>query len=525
MDGAIVRQPARSKAQTKQQIAEIVSYQAPIGGWNAISALADMKPTEAIWLDNWYPMPGYCEIRGGSSSHATGMTGTGKTLMVYNGITGTSKMFCSTASGIYDVSIAGAVGASVAARTNGKHQWLNFGDGTNNYLILCNGVDAPLYYDGTNWITITGVSSPALTGTTIANLVAPIMHKGRLMFIEKNTLKFWYLAAGAAGGALTAFDLSGIAQKGGYLMAAESWTVDAGAGVDDRMVFITSKGEVIVYQGTNPSAAGTWALVGVYQIGDPLGRNCILKYASELIFLTKQGAYPLSTVWQSSGMDFTKAATRKIQTAFNSSAEAYGTNYGWKALSFPIKSAVIVNVPIAEDGVHHQYIMNTITNAWCRFTGWDAEDFAFFGNDLYYCQGTKVIKAWTGTSDQGGNIEAYGKTAFNYMGKRGLQKQVKMFRPNLSVNGSLNYLIDVDVDFEDKPIVGTATYSVGNAATWDVSNWDQANWRGDLETVKDWYSPACWPGYCASGKIKIATKSLTVRWNSVDYVYEVGNGL
>lgn len=520
-----MRTPARNKSPAKQQTSEFISYQAPIGGWNAISALADMKPTEAVWLDNWYPNPGYCEIRGGSSSHATGMTGTGKTLAVYNGITGTSKLFCATASGVYDVSSAGAVGASVAARTNGKHQWLNFGDGTNNYLIMCNGADKPIYYNGSTWLAVDGTTSPALTGVTTTNLVSPCIHKGRLMFIENSTLKFWYLAAGAAGGALTAFDLSGVAQKGGYLMAAESWTVDAGAGVDDRMVFITSEGEVIVYQGTNPSSASEWALVGVYQISEPLGRNCILKYASELVFLTKQGAYPLSTVWQSSGMDFSKASTRKIQSAFNGSADTYGGNYGWKAISYPEKSAIIVNVPLAEDGIHHQYVMNTINGSWCRFTGWDAEDFAVFNGGLYYCDGSSVIKAWTGTSDQGGNIEAYAKCAFSYFGRRGQQKKVKMLRPVLSVNGSLNFLIDVDMDFEDKEIIGAASYSLSTSGSWDVAKWDEAVWKGGLEIVKNWFTPSCWPGYCAAGKIKIATNRLTVQWNSIDYVIEVGSGL
>lgn len=520
-----MRRPSRNKSKQKQQVSQFVSYQAPVGGWNAYSALADMKPSEAVWLDNWYPNPSYVEIRGGSASHATGMTGTGKTLAVYNGINGASKMFCSTASGVYDVSSAGAVGASVASRTSGKHQSLMFGDGTNNYLIMCNGVDKPLYYDGSTWLAVDGATSPALTGVTTTKLVSPIAHKGRLMFIEKDTLKFWYLAAGAAGGALTAFDLSGVAQKGGFLVAAESWTVDAGNGPDDRMVFITSEGEVIVYQGTNPSSSATWSLVGVYAISEPLGYNCIFRYGSELMFLTKQGAYPLSTVWNSSGMDFSKAATHKIQSAFNESATTYGSIYGWKAISYPAQSAVLVNVPLAEDGKHYQYVMNTINNSWCRFIGWDAEDFALFNGELYYCQSTKVIKAWTGTSDQGGNIEAYGKPAFSYFGSRGQQKDFKMFRPVLSVNGSISFLIDLDIDFEDNEIIGSATYSITSSGSWDSSSWDEAYWESGLRIVKDWQTPNAWTGYSATGKIKVATNLLNIQWMSSDYVFEVGNGL
>ena len=60
-----------------------------------------------------------------------------------------------------------------------------------------------------------GVSVPALTGITTTRLISPIAFKGRFMFLEVNSLSFWYLSAGAAGGALTEFDLSGVAQMGG----------------------------------------------------------------------------------------------------------------------------------------------------------------------------------------------------------------------------------------------------------------------------------------------------------------------
>lgn len=521
-----MRKPARNKASNRQQVSQFVSQPAPVGGWNAVDALAEMKPTDAVSLDNWFPNNGYCEIRGGNSSHATGMTGNSHTLMVYNGLNGTNKLFCATDSGIYNVSSAGAVGASVASRTSGKCYWTMFGDGTSEYLIITNGVDAPLYYDGTSWITITGASSPALTGgVTLANLICPFVFKGRLCFIEKNTCNFWYLSAGVAGGALTKFDLSGVVQKGGYIVAATSWSVDSGYGPDDRFVAITSQGELVVYVGTNPGSSTTWSIVGVYQLAEPLGRNCLFNYGNEVIVLTKSGAYPLSTVLQVGGLDSSKASTRKIQNAFNETAVSYASNYGWKATNYPAESAVLVNVPAAENGTHYQYVLNTVTNAWCRFTNWNAEDFAVFNGELYFCSGTAVYKAWTGTTDQGSAIEAYGKSAFNYFGTKGQLKQFKLFRPVLNVTGSLQFLIDIDVDYSDSLISGVAAYTAPSSALWDSSYWDSGYWGGGYLVSKDWYSPSAWTGFCASGKIKIATNTISVRWMSCDYVFETGNGL
>lgn len=518
-----MRTPLRQKTQiARAQASSSQTYPAPVGGWNARDALANMKPTDAIALDNWYPSASYVEIRGGYVSHATGMANNGKTLATYNPLNGTNKMFAFTQGGTYDVSSSGAVGASVLVRTNGKHQWVNFGDGTNNYLIACNGVDKPAYYNGTTWIAVDNATSPALTGVTSTSLIAPFVSKGRLFFIQKDTLSVWYLSAGAAGGALTEFDFSGVAKQGGYLMAGATWTVDGGDGPDDRIVLVTSEGEALVYAGTNPSSAADWALVGVYALGKPIGRRCLQKYGADLVVITQNGAFPLAAALQSAAIDYKLALSFKIEKAFTDASRLYAANFGWCAYVFPAQSALIVNVPVAEDGVHYQYVMNTITKAWCRFIGWDAEDFAVFNGKLYFTDGTVVYEAWKGQIDGVSNIVAYGKTAFSPFNKPGLQKQVKMYRPVLSVNGPLSFLTDIDVDFKDTEITGTATYTTTAGALWDVDLWDVGYWATGLETIKEWTSPDEYAGNYIAGKIKIATNALTVRWMASDYIYEFG---
>lgn len=518
-----MRTPLRQKTKTaRAQSSAVQSFPAPVGGWNARDAVAEMPETDAVTLENWFPRTSYVEIRGGYLNQLTGMTGLGKTLATYNAITGTSKLFCLTGSGVYDASSVGAAGASLAARTNGKHYWTNFGDGTNNYLILVNGVDKPLYYDGTNWIAVDAASSPALTGIATTSLIGVNGFKGRLFFIEKDSLSFWYLAAGAAGGALTEFPLDGEARLGGYLVAMATWTVDAGNGLDDRAVFITSQGEAIVYQGNNPSAAATWAKVGTYYLGKPLGRRCVAQYGGDVIIMTQGGAFPLSAALQSAAIDYKLALSFKIEKAFTDAGRTYGNVFGWKPTILPGQSALIVNVPIAEDGEHEQYVMNTITKSWCKFTEWDAEDFAVYAGELYFTSGTSVFKAWSGAIDGVNNIVAYGKTAFSYLGRKGLQKQFKMFRPVLAVNGNLSFLTDIDIDFQDGPITGTAIYSVPTAALWDVGLWDSALWSASVDVVKEWTSPDEYSGFCAAAKIKIATNTLTVQWMANDFVYEYG---
>jgi hypothetical protein len=166
--------------------------------------------------------------------------------------------------------------------------------------------------------------------------------------------------------------------------------------------------------------------------------------------------------------------------------------------------------------------MNTITLSWCKFTGWNAEDFAIYNDELYYCSGTSVIHAWTGSSDNGSNIVAYGKSAFNMFSSQAL-KSINLMRPMLQSNGAVNYFMDADVDFTDNDIVGNPVTTSTNASLWGSGIWGTSLWGGSsLQIVKDWQSVNAWPGFYIAGKIKIATNQYTVRWLSTDYMYETG---
>lgn len=524
-----MRTAVRNRRAVRQKVSITETFPAPISGWNARDGLASMQPTDAIVLKNWYPRPSYVEFRGGWAEHATGMAGgNAKTLMVYNKMNGTNELFAATTNWIYNVSSAGAVGGTViTSRTSGKYQWVMFGDGTNNWLIAVNGVDDPAYYDGTTWVEVDETTSPALTGYTgdaVEQFISVNVFKERLFFIPINSLSVWYLPAGAAGGALTEFDLSAEAVKGGYIMAMATWTRDAGSGPDDFAVFLTSEGQAIIYQGTNPSSATTWGKVGSFTIGKPLGRRCVMQYAGDCVVITENGIFPLSSLLQSGDERAKFAMSYKIQNSIVNAARSYGDTFGWKAITFPAYDAMLVNVPIAEDGEHEQYVMNTLTKAWCQFTEWDAEDFAVFNKELYYCIGDEVRKCWTGTIDGEDDIVFYGKQAFQDYGDSN-QKHVQMLMPMLSTNGQVAYSSDVDLDFADDEIVGAATYAVEAGAVWNASNFDESYWASGVSIVRQWSSPSDWTGRWVANKLKIASNSLEGKWMANILMYVHGDGI
>jgi len=314
--------------QTKR-VSVSASLPAPVGGWNSRDSLAAMQPIDAVELINWWVTPTDVVVRNGYSNSVTGITGQVESLMVYNGAA-TSKMFAAAGTSFYDASSAGAVGAAVVTGlTNARWWYQNITTAGGNYMYTVNGTDKPELYDGTNWTAIDGASTPAITGVTTTTLSDVCLFKNRLWFIQKNTLKVWYLPTNAVGGAASLIDLSAIAQKGGYLIKMGTWTIDAGTGADDLAVFVTSEGEIIVYQGTDPSSVATWSLVGVWQIGSPLGTRFLFKYAGDDLIMTHDGLFPLSGALQSSRVNPKVALSDKIQSAISSAASLYNSNFGW----------------------------------------------------------------------------------------------------------------------------------------------------------------------------------------------------
>jgi len=154
-------------AVAQQRRAVTASVPSPIGGWNARDSVAEMNPLDAVVLENFYPTPSEIQLRKGYTQYATGITGQVDTLMQYSGGS-TSKLFAAAGSVIYDVSSAGAAVSVVTGQGSDRLQYVNASTAGGNFLVAVNGADAPLIYDGTNWIKYATIS----TAQTISNLTS-----------------------------------------------------------------------------------------------------------------------------------------------------------------------------------------------------------------------------------------------------------------------------------------------------------------------------------------------------------------
>ena len=495
----------------------VVTLPAPVGGWNARDGLAGMAENDAVTLQNLFPGTTSVNLRNGFANHVTGYGAQVETLMAYSGA-GTTELWSIAGGSIYNATTAGAVGASVVSGlTNSRWQYINVSTSGGNFIELCNGADGVYTYNGTTWTD----QSASITGVTAANLIGINEHKNRVWFIEANSLRAWYLPTQSITGAAAALDLRAFCTRGGYLMAMGTWTIDAGYGVDDLAVFVTAQGECLVYRGTDPSSASTWALVGVWWLGSPIGRRCFVKYKGDLLLITQDGVLPLSGALQSSRLNPRVALTDKIQSAMTTAVDNYGSNFGWQLMPYPNKNALLLNVPVQTGNSQQQYVMNTITGAWCNFTGWRANCFELFNDELYFGGPTYVAKAWSTAADAGGAILLDGLQAFNKFGSQAQNKRFTMMRPMLLLDSTQTVNGAINVDFDQAApasAIGTVAFT---GALWDSAVWDTGLWSDSLAVSKIWQG-ATGVGYWGAPHIQANITGASLQWVSTDVVLEPG---
>lgn len=505
------------------QRVQVVTIPAPYGGWNARDALTSMEPTDAIRLENLIPDTSVVKLRSGYAAHSTGVGTRVDSLMAYTSPT-TSKLFAASSGGkIYDVTATSTATntATATAFTNGQFQHVMMGTGAGSFLVVCNGADVPFYFDGSGWATA------SITGCTAGSsaFVGVTSHQSRLWFIENNTLDAWYLPSSSIQGAAVRLQLGPYCKKGGYLQAIASWTRDGGAGMDDQLIFMTSKGEAVIYSGTDPSSSTLWAKVGTFQIPEPVGRRCVTQIGADLALITSQGVIPLSQILPLSPGGAAKvAATDKISGAFQDAYANGSAMFGWQAIENSKERLLIINVPSVEHTTTYQFVMNVMNGAWCKFSAINTNCWASLGDQIYFggVDGT-VYRYGASTLDNStAAISAVSASAFTDLGSPA-NKQFQMVRTVMYAPDGLVPGVGIHLDYNTENIAVFGTNFDGTGTFWDVGDWDTFNWAGGAVLSREWHG-VNGIGTAVSVEAQFNVTD-AVRFNSMDIMFEPGGYL
>lgn len=471
----MLRRPALPRPQGGgQMVAAPRSLPAPVGGWNAKDSLAAMPVKDAVRLENWIPRAAYVEMRAGSSVWMQSPPAAIETILIYNSNpSGGEERFAVADAEVYDANTEGAAFTSpvYTGVTTSRVQSLNFSNDAGGFLVCVTGQDTPFSYDGGSWaaLTITGSSGPiTLDPDTLADLMT---YQERLYFSEKDSLRVWYLDVSAIQGAASLLDLGAVFDQGGAIVGLGTWSAGRVEGPDEYAVFLTSKGEAAIFSGADPSSEADWSLMGVFDIGTPIGGTGrgLLKTGGELNVLTRTGIVPLGQALARNRADDDRVAlTAKIRNAFLQASLQYGSLFGWSGVIARDQGLAIYNVP-TEAGISSvQFVQELESGAWCKFTGWDATAWAVSDEGVWYGNAAGLYRAFVGVTDAGADMTAVCVPAFSNFGQAGVTKLFTMAQPIFYVSQEIKPAVEMLTDFADRTPVSQPTTVVDRSTTTEL---------------------------------------------------------
>jgi hypothetical protein len=332
-----------------------------------------------------------------------------------------------------------------------------------------------------------------LTGTP-AKFVHVTVWKSRLWLTEKDSTRAWYLGINSLYGEANSFDFGSKMRAGGPLVGLFNWSYDGGSGLDTLLVGISSAGDVVIYQGTDPTSASTFGIKGCWFVGGvPAGRRVAIDYGGDILVLSLLGVMPLSKlVIGNPTLDRTQYATAKIANLFARLATERRSLNGWALHVHPTDNALLLTVPTQSGSPTEQLAMSFSTRGWSQYKDLPIYSGGVWEGNFYFgtADGRLCLNAGGVDGVLLSNANAYTPiswsvlSAFTNMGtaneKRMHQIRVTVMSLDRApiIKASARYAFDTSAP---TPLAGTRTVTT---STWDGALWDSSKWGGDKQTTQ-----------------------------------------
>lgn len=488
---------------------------APTGGWNASSALDDMPANEAETLINWFPETTFARLRRGYTAFCDTGTGTAVgSLLEYNAAS--SALLAASDGEVWNVSTGTAVSLAAGFASN---YWdaTNYSTAAGAFLLIANGANTPQVFNGTTLVAVVNTIGGLAPSITFSQVEA---YNQRIFYAESASLSVWYLPVGQFQGALTEFDFGPLCTRGGTISKIATWTRDNGfGGANEMFVIVTTKGEVLIYNGPDPT---TWTLSARFLVGEPVaGPNAVVRIGPDCVLLCEDGFQPMAAYLQlGESKAQTIALSAKIGNAVTEAVRSFKAEVGWTAILYPQGNMLIFNIPRG-NGTFYQYVVNTITGSWCQFQGMNAYSWSLFNAKPYFGDGAGVVyRADTGTADNGAAVAAEWRGSYQYARSPGSFKRFTMARPTFQTTGPLNTSFGVDVDFVNTNLVASNLSTIATGV-WGTAVWGSFVWSGSHQLQSNWIG-VNGQGYAVAPHMKISTNTISVNLMAASILFEPG---
>ena len=384
--------------------------------------------------------------------------------------------------------------------------------------------------DGVNDPLIPGITFDV--GVTSANMSFVWVYRNRLYFAETGTMNAWYLDVDSVGGVAAKFPLSGVFGLGGSLLFGQRWSLSSGGegGLSEQVLFVSTEGEVAVYQGLGPDDPQTWSQQGLYRIGRPLGKRAFIRGAGDLAIATSVGLVPLSKAIELDLTALTVASiSYPIADAWRDALSQRG-DVNWQGQIWPDQKLAVFSPPTGSIGPV-MFVANTETGGWGRVTGWEGLCFDVFGGRLFFgeASGAVYIANETGLDD-GIPYSGACLPLYDDLGSPASRKVAKVGRYVLRASVEVQGRVTWQSDYNEQLPPAPNAESVGTAPSiWGSGIWGQSLWADTLpRLVVDRWVSLGGTGYNVSLAFQVtsgALQPLDVEVVSSEVLYETADAV
>lgn len=532
------RPPTPASAQT-------YTIPAPIGGLNTVSSGLEVPPSDCVLSYNLIASESGLRTRLGYQEWCTGLSGAGggdevRTVMAFDGASNASgRLFAATESGIWDCSASTDAPVQVMefATKSGR---AGYGVSTvvvtaaGHFLLYADEANGLHVYTpvGADWTAVSeGAGATEIAGVDPRRIAFVTTFKGRVWFVERDTASAWYLPVGQIYGTAVEFPLGAMFRQGGTLVGLWNWTYDGGSGLDDSLVAVSTGGDVLVYQGTDPSSSSTFGLRGVWQIGStPGGRRIGSTYGGELLLLSRQGLAPLSrlVVGSPGSLEY---ATAKVANLLNRIMSTRANEITWAVVQSPEDNALMVVLPRGPDDVDLQLVQAQASRGWFPYRGVPIHSAAVWEGQLWIgtpdgrvCAHSDYVDNVSLDKSEYTPVEWSLITAPSTLGTP-RQKRVGLIRPLIiAESGGRSFEARARYRYNLTELGSVDVVVEGGEDSWDTAVWDEQLWGGDSLPTQALRGGGGGVGVEVAIAIRGSAISRTVLV-SMDVTYQVGGML
>ncbi len=346
----------------------------------------------------------------------------------------------------------------------------------NDILVMCNGVDAPWYYDGTNCDSYTNHGSlnppPATTDRVHS-------HGGHIHFLSKDemtdVLSDLNDGTETTGTGAGTIEFKLILKKGDQLMDMASYV---------NLAVFYFRDHIIIYSGTNISGSvDIMARTQLVEGTGVVGINCIQTIGTDQLFLSSKGLKSLKQVVTTGSLnmgDLSEFIDPTFMTAINAAASFASAHWPQRSWLLFMLDKVI-------------YVYSYVWKAWGRITGADVNGlFHTIDGTLYFC-GTSFIYQYgvIGAFDWAGiEFEWVWEMAWFSASSRG-----KPFYPKMAtifIEPGVGVDIKVETVYDNKPVYIDDILNFSTAEDVDLMDTARSDvWDGTCSVAGYWAQDLC----------------------------------